>query len=327
MSDKHPSTTSGGKHKRILLCVLLAAAAAVAVVAVLLLRQAGTPGSSSQEEAASQKVSITINVSGEGFDSSSSTPTPLHIEGDGVSEDAFSDSSGNAEAELDPGDYKVTVAAPCFASDGSLFRDSDSEPASVTLNEGNSNVTVLVSVAAIDPADVTDDDIQQAKDYAEKAGTDSGTVDGYAQKAEQKRQDALDAKAAEDEKQQALDANPSVIHSVPNTQDSEMVTLTGTLCRETRTSPVRSDEQADVYYLELPSQVTVTGTQYADESSTKIILHQQWPSEAEYKYAAYEGMTVSITGQVGIDVHGTNPSYGISLIGFYENATLTKVFS
>ena len=199
MLGKDPSTTSGGTHRRILLCVIVAAVAAVAVVAVMFLRQANSSGSSVPEETEPQKVSITINVSGEGFDPSASTPVPLHIEGGDVSEDVFSDGSGNAEAELASGDYTVTVAAPSFASDGSFFKDSDSIPASLVINDGDNNVVILVAVAAADPIDVTDDEVQQAKSYAEKVGVDSGTVDEYAQKATQKRQDALDAKAAEEE--------------------------------------------------------------------------------------------------------------------------------
>lgn len=346
MLGKDPSTTSGGSHRRILLCVIVAAVAAVAVAAVLFMRQADTSAPSVPEETEPQKVSITINVSGEGFDPSASTPVPLHIEGGDVSEDVFSDGSGNAEAEFAAGDYTVTVAAPCISSDGSLFKDSDSVPASLVINDGDDSVGILVAVAAADPINVTDDEIQQAKDYAAKAGVDSGTVDEYAQKATQKRQDALDAKAAEEEaarqaaeqqkaeqqavaeKQQALAANPSVIHSVPNSQDSETVTLTGTLCMETRPYPVHPGQQEDVYYLELPSQVTVTGTQYGDRSDTKAIVHKlQSSSGTDVPDPSYVGKTISVTGQVAVNVTESDPSYDISKLNFFDVARLTKVFS
>lgn len=341
MMGKHPSTNSGGARKRVLLCVLLAAVAAVAVVAVLLVQQAGTPGSSSQEEAASQKATVTVNVSGEGFDPSTSTPVPLHVTGDGVSKNVYTDSSGNAEIELVPGVYVVKVAAPCYASDGSLFGSDDSVATSVTVNEGDENVSVLMTVSSLDLATVSADDMSKADFFARKAGADTTTILKYSAATNTRRHNAIDCLAikeaderqepesqVEDEKQRALDANPSIIHSTQDNQDSDEVTLTGTVCMETRAFPVYPDKSADVYYLELPSQVTVTGTQYGDQSNTKMIISQvDSPSSSDYAYAMCVGKTVSVKGKVSVNPTSSDPSFEISMLNFYDDARLMKVFS
>jgi hypothetical protein len=258
MADSNTPATSHKTLKRMLLGLLIAVVAAG--VAVLLVWSRTILSTSVQGLEVPPKVSVHVSVSGDGFDPSNSSPVPLHVSGtdiaqNEVSEDVFSGDDGSADVDLAPGDYQVEVAAPCLTSDGYVFKGSDSEAATVSVTMDGADAEPPMTVAAVDAIDVTDDDIQQAKDYAEKAGVDSGTVDEWASKAEQNRQDAIDAKAAaeesarqEAEKQQALDANPSVIHSTMDSQDSETVTLTGTVCKETVQidSVLYPDHQADV---------------------------------------------------------------------------------
>ena len=336
MRGKHPSTTSGGMHRRILTCVILAAVTVVAVAAALLLQQADGTGSSVQEEAAQQEPYVRIGVSGEGYAAAASTPVFLHIEGDDASGDVFMDSSGSVDVELPSGDYTVTVAAPSIDSDGSVFGDSDGVPATMAVSEGDNNAEIPVAVAAIDPADVSYEDMQKAYSYAEKARVDIVTFDRYMNTALWRHKDAVDAQEAasqeggqaEDEEQQALAANPSIVHSVPDSQESEVVTLTGTLRMETKSFPVHPDQQEDVYCLELPSKITVTGTQYGDQSDTNVIVHQlQTPSGADISNASYVGKTISVTGQVSVNATGSDPSFDISMLNFFDDALLTKAFS
>lgn len=69
----------------------------------------------------------------------------------------------------------------------------------------------------------------------------------------------------------------------------------------------------------------MTGTQYGDQSSTKVILDTG--SVSSSPYAEYVGKTVSVTSQVVINVTASYASYNISMINFYDNAPVTKVFS
>lgn len=121
--------------------------------------------------------------------------------------------------------------------------DSSAAPsASASAAAGSSSRTSMVMNAIptfqftpVASEDVTDEQLQAISDWMSSAGIDASTAAGYVDSARSAREAKL-AQIAEEqaaqkaaEKQAALDANPSIVHSTANTQDSETVILTGTV--------------------------------------------------------------------------------------------------
>lgn len=73
------------------------------------------------------------------------------------------------------------------------------------------------------------------------------------------------------ERQEALASNPTVIHSTPSDQNSEIVNLTGVV-RRTLSWDSTLGRVVPVFYLELPEAVTLVGTQYLAPPYTKIVI-------------------------------------------------------
>ena len=125
-----------------------------------------------------------------------------------------------------------------------------------------------------------------------------------------------DEYTTEKNRQSALAANPSVIRSVPDTQNSEVVTLTGTV-RRTFADYYFMGSPYPIYYLELPAEVTVTGTQYGSISKAKLILPDGFES--------YVGKTVSVRTQVSIRPTASIPEAQFTMLWCF-NTTFQRVF-
>ena len=125
-----------------------------------------------------------------------------------------------------------------------------------------------------------------------------------------------DEYTTEKNRQSALAANPSVIRSVPDTQNSEVVTLTGTV-RRTFADYYFMGSPYPIYYLELPAEVTVTGTQYGSISKDKLILPDGFES--------YVGKTVSVRTQVSIRPTASIPEAQFTMLWCF-NTTFQRVF-
>ena len=125
-----------------------------------------------------------------------------------------------------------------------------------------------------------------------------------------------DEYTTEKNRQSALAANPSVIRSVPDSQNSEVVTLTGTV-RRTFADYYFMGSPYPIYYLELPAEVTVTGTQYGSISKDKLILPDGFES--------YVGKTVSVRTQVSIRPTASIPEAQFTMLWCF-NTTFQRVF-
>lgn len=125
-----------------------------------------------------------------------------------------------------------------------------------------------------------------------------------------------DEYTTEKNRQSALAANPSVIRSVPDTQNSEVVTLTGTV-RRTFADYYFMGSPYPIYYLELPAEVTVTGTQYGSISKDKLILPDGFES--------YVGKTVSVRTQASIRPTASIPEAQFTMLWCF-NTAFQRVF-
>lgn len=125
-----------------------------------------------------------------------------------------------------------------------------------------------------------------------------------------------DEYTAEKNRQSALAANPSVIRSVPDSQNSEVVTLTGTV-RRTFADYYFMGSPYPIYYLELPAEVTVTGTQYGSISKDKLILPDG--------YESYVGKTVSVRTQASIRPTASIPEAQFTMLWCF-NTAFQRVF-
>ena len=125
-----------------------------------------------------------------------------------------------------------------------------------------------------------------------------------------------DEYTTEKNRQSALAANPSVIRSVPDSQNSEVVTLTGTV-RRTFADYYFMGSPYPIYYLELPAEVTVTGTQYGSISKAKLILPDGFES--------YVGKTVSVRTQVSIRPTASIPEAQFTMLWCF-NTIFQRVF-
>lgn len=123
--------------------------------------------------------------------------------------------------------------------------------------------------------------------------------------------------AAEKDRQSALAANPSVIRSTPSSQDSDIVVLTGTV-RKTMGTQFTYGGSYPIYYLELPAEVTVTGTQYGPIANTRLILPKG--------YESYVGKTVSVRTGVSIRPTASIPEAAITMLWCNKYCTFQRVF-
>lgn len=123
--------------------------------------------------------------------------------------------------------------------------------------------------------------------------------------------------AAEKDRQSALAANPSVIRSTPSSQNSDIVVLTGTV-RKTMGTQFTYGGSYPIYYLELPAEVTVTGTQYGPIANTRLILPKG--------YESYVGKTVSVRTGVSIRPTASIPEAAITMLWCNKYCTFQRVF-
>lgn len=121
----------------------------------------------------------------------------------------------------------------------------------------------------------------------------------------------------------ALSRNPSVVHSTQSSQNSEVVTLTGTVCAVFRPALDGSGTQVPVYYLQLPREATVEGTQYGPMSSDKIIVPLIGGQDVPRDFI---GKVVSVRTGLSVRVSGGIPEAGISMLWCNNECELVRVF-
>ncbi len=123
----------------------------------------------------------------------------------------------------------------------------------------------------------------------------------------------------EAQRQSALAANPSVVHSTPSSQDSETVDLTGVV-RRTLSMDRTLGRVVPVFYLELPREIELVGTQYANAFSNRIILG------GDGKLLPYVGKTVTLRTGILFESSASYPSSEISHMWALNGFNPVRVF-
>lgn len=157
------------------------------------------------------KHSVLISVSGDGWNTSEgASKLPIRVKGTDVNgskidKTAFVDSDGKG-LELIPGTYGLVIEGTPIGADGSLWNVSDSSvkfKVKRALKDGEKadfrEMAKLTLGDKIDPADVTDEQINAAEKLAERGGCDSkSSAKALAAAARGARDAAVSAKQAED---------------------------------------------------------------------------------------------------------------------------------
>lgn len=123
----------------------------------------------------------------------------------------------------------------------------------------------------------------------------------------------------EAQRQSALAANPPVVHSTPSTQDSEIVDLTGVV-RRTLSMDRTLGRVVPVFYLELPREIELVGTQYANAFSNRIILG------GDGNLLPYVGKTVTLRTGILFESSASYPSSEISHMWALNGFNPVRVF-
>lgn len=165
---------------------------------------------------------LKVCVMSTGWDTSSgASKLPVHVtgtdlDGNDVDEVAYVDSAGDG-ISLVQGDYTLSVAASPLGSEGDVWGVPQGT-IQVTVGDAlGKDEPVDVSGDAqiplgdpLDAADVTDDQIAAARDYAKKGGSETpDAADALANTATTRRDDAAQKRRAE-----ALEATLASLHSV-----------------------------------------------------------------------------------------------------------------
>lgn len=142
-------------------CVLLAAGIGCgAAIAAQQPQQAAQPQAQEQQaEDQAQKQRVAIKVDMGDWDAAGATALIVHVTGDGVDFYTALDGNGEAQVDLEPGDYDVAFV-PSIGADGSLLKVGEAKKLSV----GGASASVSAKADKAEAADVSKDDIAAAMD-------------------------------------------------------------------------------------------------------------------------------------------------------------------
>lgn len=254
-------------------------------------------------------VSVQFSFSYSGDQSAQPIGIPFDIQGtdlDGNAVDEqFLATPDGAVTELLAGSYTVTVAGNPVSVTGVVYEvgenaeqaleipvpngESDEQTQSVTPDLG-------FSFQVVAPDKVSDQQVGAIESWMTNFGVASDEIQSISAAIVERRNAEIARAALEQEKQAALAANPRVVVG-PNPvthAPGETVRLTGTVRVGFFDSGFGDSGRGNVCYLELPSEITVTGTQYDEQHSNKIILGDD--------FASYQDKVVTISASLSVRV-------------------------
>lgn len=208
-----PAGPNGGKPKGSRKKVV-----AIAVAAVVVLAAAGVGGfllwradqdRAAQEEydAAHRELSLALPVSISGLDASQGSMIPVSIKGtdlDGneVDEVQYVDEDGE-NLSLLQGTYTLSIPASPIAEDGTVYEiPTDSAEVEITEDTEDLSAAGVFAFTETDAADVTDDQIDSAYQYAKDGGAESSEkAEELRDAATKRRDDAVAEKEAAEQRE------------------------------------------------------------------------------------------------------------------------------
>ena len=270
------------------------------------------------------------------------------LDGNAVEQNLLVDPAGQ-DIELLRGSYQLWVSTYSISEKGLVCRlvRSD-EPIDVDIDEDDPDPvvdTISIEADIIPIVDVTDDILEDIYDEYQDVGVGKDEIERLIDEAKDNRKEEKDRIAAEEErkrqeeerkrqeeerkrqeeekakleaeKQSALASNPSTIPGTNTNASAPTATLTGTVRYEFSSAGPAAVNQGNVCYLELPSAVTLTGTQYGELTYAKVIL----PAS----FSQYAGQTITITSHYSARVTASIPEAPISPI-YATDPTLDRVW-
>lgn len=298
------------RARRMAIMLLVVVVVLVAVVAGLLIWQGSNQRRDEATEAqtaydaAHQEVTVDIGVTAEGWGQDAS-PVPIHVEGTDLDGNPVSETlcltPDASTVELSRGTYTLTAIGSPVTSSGGIF-EYPSEDLTVTVGEDG----VGVSIGSTQGVSARVSSAASSASASAAAGSSSST--SMVMNAIPTFQ--FTPVASEDVTDEQLQA----ISDWMSSAGIDASTAAGYV------DSARSAREADqaVYYLELPSPITVSGTQYGDTTDTKIIL--------DGDYSSYLGKTVSFQTGLSVRVTASIASAQVSCIHLNRYSELIKTF-
>ena len=195
-------TAQQAKSRRTaIIAAVIAAVLIVVVVAVAAWTSRANSEAQYNAEHADRHVTFALDMPG--YDKKSDSPVPVRISGtnlDGVQVDEVRFITPDEPTiSLQQGSYTVSVAASPLLSNGTMYAVPtdliDVQVREQDLSGGDLNWTFT----AVEPKDITDEQIEQSYQYAIESGMDATAADALRQGVIDARQAALDKQAAEDQ--------------------------------------------------------------------------------------------------------------------------------
>ncbi len=216
------NNSNGGKKKHIAIVVAAICAVAFLIVVILWAAKIGPFSTTSQE------VAVNITVTAPNYNDSTDSPIPLLVKGttlDGKNVDEVHFVTLKTPTfDLDPGNYKISLAASPLLVSGDVYNDEGTETnvqiPSPDSSSSSQSQPVKLNLETKDPIDVTDDDIDKAIEYAKKASDDPSNDYTYNDDQAQQVRKTIEDKRTEAQKERSDSYAPDY-GAGPDASDSD----------------------------------------------------------------------------------------------------------
>lgn len=185
--------------------VVMASVLGAVLIAIIVAVAAWAVGANRQAATAAQQAThdVTFRIDAPGYDPDADSPIPVRVSGtdaDGAKVDAvFYLGPDDSTVQLRQGSYTASVAASPLLDGGGLYAVPDGLIDVQVREDGVSGIDSTWSFTEMEPADITDDQIEASYDAAIDSGMDASRAGELRQAVLDARQAALDEQAAEDQ--------------------------------------------------------------------------------------------------------------------------------
>lgn len=207
--------------------------------------------------------------------------------------------------ELLAGSYTISLAGNPVSNDGTVYaaQNGNSQQLEIPIPDGSSQqapISVSFSFEALASDKVSDQQLEAIRTWMTSFGVNPDEIQTICSVIVEKRNAEAARVALEQEKQAAYAANPRTVvgRSAVTNAPGETVRLTGTVRVGYFDTGIGLNGSGNVCYLELPNDITVTGTQYGNMTSNKIILGDNFTSYQDKLVTITTFLSVSITASV-----------------------------
>lgn len=253
-----------GGSRRFPIPAIVAAVVVLVLILLTLLSLCSTESDDPEPVAAVEDaVPVNVSITAPNYNAATDSPIPLHVRGTTERGETVDEvhyvTVQSPSFDVDPGDYQVSLAASPLMDSGDVY-DIDVTvniyvlaPASQDAESATDAEAVQMDLEPKDPADVTDEDIDQAVEYAKKAMADPSTSYVF----DEDHADEV-RKKIEDRRDEAQGGDVSTQDAAPDSNSSE------------------STDQASS-----PSQDTFDPTDLVGDPIEVDLVHNDWIDAAD----------------------------------------------